>query len=255
MEQEFNDSLAIFKSEYAKVSFTQPHDLKDPQFYGNIIEIPEFTFEEEELKQLTELPAPSHINNIRDLADIHKKFNLQLENTEVKPIQKDRIFHKINEEIIYLLLVNRYFKVIARSFARAGQDEITIPLVSTASEMGLIVLPKEVESILGLEKIDYNNYLLGLLRLIDTIVDFTTNAIIRISISSNSSPAFKSQYTIGAINLQLINKLQSGFQLLDLKNDSIRRKYDGLKYNLKKVNGIVYDLSLRNLISTPGAVV
>ena len=255
MEQEFNDSLAIFKSEYAKVSFTQPHDLKDPQFYGSIIEIPEFTFEQEELKQLTDLPAPSHINNIRHLADIHKKFNLQLENTEVKPIQKDRIFHKFNEEIIYLLLVNRYFKVIARSFSRAGDEEITIPLVSTPSEMGLIVLPTEVESILGLEKIDYNNYLLGLLRLIDTIVDFTTNAIIRISISSNSSPVSKSQYTIGAINLQLINKLQSGFQLLDLKNDSIRRKYDGLKYNLKKVNGIVYDLSLRNLISTPGAVV
>lgn len=251
LELAFNDSLAPYKSEYAKLSFTQPHDLQQPLFYGNKSHGP-FTFEEE----LVQIASSLSINNIRirNLADIHQRFSDQLDRTHVKPIQKDRIVHKINEEIIYLLLVDRYFKVIARNFSDTN-DKICIPLV-TSTELGLIMLPAEVELVLGISKIDYNDYLLALLRLIDTIVDFTTNAIIRISISGSSSdPKSKSQYTIGAINLQLINKLQTGFQLLDLKNDGIRRKYDGLKYNLKKVNGIVYDLSLRNLITTPGEVI
>ena len=56
------------------------------------------------------------------------------------------------------------------------------------------------------------------------------------------------QYSLSLINLQIVTKLQNGFQMLDLKNDNIRRKFDGLKYNFKKMNGIVYDLSLRKLI-------
>ncbi len=41
---------------------------------------------------------------------------------------------------------------------------------------------------------------------------------------------------------------QSGFRLLNLKNDGLRKKFDSLKYDLKKVEEVVYDLSIRNLI-------
>ena len=40
----------------------------------------------------------------------------------------------------------------------------------------------------------------------------------------------------------------AGFQILNLKNDSLRRRSDGLKYKVKDVEDVVYDLSLRNLI-------
>ena len=50
----------------------------------------------------------------------------------------------------------------------------------------------------------------------------------------------------------LINKfvkdLHAGFQILNLKNDSLRRRSDGLKYRVKDVEDVVYDLSLRNLL-------
>lgn len=45
-----------------------------------------------------------------------------------------------------------------------------------------------------------------------------------------------------------IKDLFAGFQLLNLKNDVLRKRSDGMKYSVKKVEDVVYDLSLRNLI-------
>lgn len=52
-----------------------------------------------------------------------------------------------------------------------------------------------------------------------------------------------------------INELDAGFRLLNLKNDSLRKRYDGLKYDVKKIEEVVYDLSIRGLNKeeTPGA--
>jgi hypothetical protein len=45
--------------------------------------------------------------------------------------------------------------------------------------------------------------------------------------------------------------LQAGFRLLNLKNDGLRKKFDGMKYDVKRVEGVVYDLSIRGLIPKP----
>lgn len=47
---------------------------------------------------------------------------------------------------------------------------------------------------------------------------------------------------------KFIKDVHAGFQLLNLKNDILRRKSDGIKYNVKKVEDVVYDLSLRGLL-------
>lgn len=47
---------------------------------------------------------------------------------------------------------------------------------------------------------------------------------------------------------QFVKDLHAGFQILNLKNDSLRRRSDSIKYNVKKIEDIVYDLSLRNLV-------
>lgn len=47
---------------------------------------------------------------------------------------------------------------------------------------------------------------------------------------------------------QFVKDLFAGFQILNLKNDSLRRRSDGLKYRVKDVEDVVYDLSLRNLL-------
>ena len=44
---------------------------------------------------------------------------------------------------------------------------------------------------------------------------------------------------------EFLNDINSGFRLLNLKNDMLRKKFDSLKYDMKKVEEVVYDLSIR----------
>jgi len=48
---------------------------------------------------------------------------------------------------------------------------------------------------------------------------------------------------------RFIADLDAGFRLLNLKNDSLRKRYDALKYDLKKVEEVVYDLTVRGLVN------
>lgn len=48
--------------------------------------------------------------------------------------------------------------------------------------------------------------------------------------------------------LKFLTELSVGFRLLNFKNDWLRKRFDALKYDVKKVEEIVYDLSIRGLI-------
>ncbi|RCK57508.1 Translin [Candida viswanathii] len=180
----------------------------------------------------------------------YDKYKTLLLELDCKPSQKERILNKFLEDSIYVLVSNRYFLAIANGFIN---DPIEIPMVTTSLDVGAIMNPNEVSEIMGLEKFDYQSYLLALLRLVDTIVEYTTTTVINESVGSTGSKS--PNYTISIINLQIVSKLQNGFQLLDLKNDVLRKRYDSLKYNSQRLNKIVYDLSLRNLIVTKGEVI
>ncbi|EFX02911.1 recombination hotspot-binding protein [Grosmannia clavigera kw1407] len=47
---------------------------------------------------------------------------------------------------------------------------------------------------------------------------------------------------------RFVKELHGGFQLLNLKNDFLRKRVDGVKYAVKRVEGVIYDLALRNLL-------
>lgn len=56
---------------------------------------------------------------------------------------------------------------------------------------------------------------------------------------------------------KFVAELNAGFRLLNLKNDSLRKRFDVLKYDVKKIEEVVYDLSIRGLkpeSSSPGNV-
>jgi Translin family len=46
---------------------------------------------------------------------------------------------------------------------------------------------------------------------------------------------------------KFLSELNAGFRLLNLKNDSLRKRFDALKYDVKKIEEVVYDLSIRGL--------
>ena len=65
----------------------------------------------------------------------------------------------------------------------------------------------------------------------------------RFAVNSVTSADYGRPYKIAAF----VAELDAGFRLLNLKNDSLRKKFDGLKYDLKKIEEVVYDLTIRGL--------
>ncbi|KAL9966976.1 hypothetical protein ACROYT_G025127 [Oculina patagonica] len=83
--------------------------------------------------------------------------------------------------------------------------------------------------------IDLDDFLTGLLLL--------ANELSRFAVNSVTSADYGRPYKIAAF----VAELDAGFRLLNLKNDSLRKKFDGLKYDLKKIEEVVYDLTIRGL--------
>ena len=84
--------------------------------------------------------------------------------------------------------------------------------------------------------ITIEEYLLALINVIDDLSRLAVNSV-----------------TLGdtamAVHISgFIKDLHAGFQMLNLKNDILRKRVDSIKYAVKKVEDVVYDLSLRNLI-------
>ncbi|KAE8581692.1 hypothetical protein XENTR_v10024897 [Xenopus tropicalis] len=83
--------------------------------------------------------------------------------------------------------------------------------------------------------LDIEDYLSGVLNL--------ANELSRLAVNSVIAGDYSRPLRIASF----INELDFGFRLLNLKNDSLRKRYDGLKYDVKKIEEVVYDLSIRGL--------
>jgi predicted translin family RNA/ssDNA-binding protein len=84
--------------------------------------------------------------------------------------------------------------------------------------------------------ITIEEYLSGVIGLIDELSRLAMNSV---TLGDNEMAVQISQF---------IKDLHAGFQLLNLKNDGLRRKVDGVKYAVKKVEDVIYDLSIRGLM-------
>lgn len=100
---------------------------------------------------------------------------------------------------------------------------------------------EEIAAALGLCKrredgfhLDLEDYLLGCLTLSPELSRLAVNAV--------SSGDYSKPYQIR----QFLRDLHSAYSLLNPKNE-LRKKFDELKYSLKKTEEIVYNLSLRGL--------
>lgn len=80
---------------------------------------------------------------------------------------------------------------------------------------------------------------MGTLQLASELSRFATNAVI---LGDYERPLQISRF---------VADLSSGFRLLNLKNDGLRKRFDALKYDVKKIEEIVYDISIRGLKPAP----
>ena len=84
--------------------------------------------------------------------------------------------------------------------------------------------------------ISIEEYLQALISLIEELSRLALNSV---TLGDFTTPLQISRF---------VKDLHAGFQILNLKNDSLRRRSDGIKYSVKKCEDVVYDLSLRGLI-------
>ncbi|KAL7420240.1 Translin-1 [Cryptotrichosporon argae] len=135
----------------------------------------------------------------------------------------------------YQYLVSNTFKAFVTSIALARfilHDEL-VPAFTAATLMGLTE-----DSALHLGADDYLQGVIGMV-----------NELPRLSINSVTAQNFELPVKIAAF----VGDIFASYSILNLRNDALRRKFDSLKYDLKRCEDVVYDLTLRGLIKPPAA--
>ncbi|XP_017798732.1 PREDICTED: translin [Habropoda laboriosa] len=117
-------------------------------------------------------------------------------------------------------------------------------------EINVLVTKETAAEILGVKNsredgfhLDLEDYLMGLLQLAAELSRFAINSVTN------------GDYNRPIEIARFVNELNAGFKLLNLKNDSLRKRFDGLKYAVKKVEEVVYDLSIRGLKPSANPVI
>jgi translin len=92
--------------------------------------------------------------------------------------------------------------------------------------------------IIGYEErfVDSENYLMGLCDLSGELVRKAINS----SINENYSMAIKIRKTLEEIYIEMSK--------FELRNGELRRKYDGIKYDMKKLDDLVFQLKMKDKI-------
>ncbi|KDQ11500.1 hypothetical protein BOTBODRAFT_35375 [Botryobasidium botryosum FD-172 SS1] len=111
---------------------------------------------------------------------------------------------------------------------------------------GKLISLQEVNDMVGIQEtwndrleIQVEDYLQGLITLI--------NELSRLAVNSVTLGNYDAPFKISIF----VKDLFAGFSLLNLKNDSLRRRFDSIKYDVKKIEEVVYDVSLRQLNNPP----
>ncbi|KAI8441403.1 hypothetical protein MSG28_015018 [Choristoneura fumiferana] len=111
-------------------------------------------------------------------------------------------------------------------------------------EKGILATHETVADVIGISAVeqkegfhlDVEDYLVGLLQMCTELSRLAVNAVTR---GDYARPLQISKFVM---------ELHAGFRLLNLKNDHLRKRFDALKYDVKKIEEVVYDLSIRGLL-------
>ncbi|CAG8746240.1 13462_t:CDS:2, partial [Cetraspora pellucida] len=135
-------------------------------------------------------------------------------------------------------------------WSRTVQNSLFLAAFAIYLQYEKLITASEIESLLG-AKINLNNDLqdfhISLEEFLHCFITLT-NELSRLAINS---------VTVGDYNRPLrisnfVQQLYTGFQLLNLKNDALRRRFDSIKYNIKKIEEgtLIYSIMATILLST-----
>ncbi|XP_065167327.1 translin [Atheta coriaria] len=159
-----------------------------------------------------------------------------------------QVFEKVRPEYVKLsaLVVSGQYYRYNDHWRFVTQRLCFIAALVVYLEVGILISKETCAEIIGVKldhkegfHLELEDYLMGILQLSSELARFAVNAV--------TSGDYNRPMEIS----KFVSNINAGFRLLNLKNDSLRKRFDVLKYDVKKIEEIVYDLSIRGL--KPGA--
>ncbi|KAJ8754005.1 hypothetical protein K2173_001903 [Erythroxylum novogranatense] len=109
-------------------------------------------------------------------------------------------------------------------------------------ESGNLLLHSQAQEELGLNNSDFNldieDYLIG--------ICFMSNEMPRYVVNRVTAGDYDCPRKV----LKFLTDLHAAFRMLNLRNDFLRKKFDGLKYDLRRVEEVYYDVKIRGLAAS-----
>ena len=160
-------------------------------------------------------------------------------------LRADALLHIAGEKLRALrsvVPIGRYYKFnLMWSFSM--HRLVTCVSLMHFLRTGTLVTLREVSAQLQIDSetgpdrfpLTLEDYLVGVLLLASELSRLAVNSVIQ----GNYNQPFEI--------FKFVSELNAGFKLLHFKNDHLRKKYDSLKYDIRKIEEVVYDLTLRGL--------
>ncbi|BGO95688.1 hypothetical protein NBRC10512_007386 [Rhodotorula toruloides] len=140
------------------------------------------------------------------------------------------------------LIPPQQFYRYSDSFSRCIQQASYIVVFRVFLEREDVATKEEVAQQLGIQEAWKDHFFLSteeyLHSLISLVNELSRLAINRVTLGDYAAPVQYSRFA---------KELSNAFGLLNLKNDSLRKRFDSIKYDVKRLEEVVYDLSLRGL--------
>ncbi|KAG2221126.1 hypothetical protein INT45_004435 [Circinella minor] len=159
----------------------------------------------------------------------------------------DISFEEVRERVKNLasLIPENQFYKYCDLWTRSMQQAVFLVVFKYYLETEQLIDIKKIEETLDV-KVDLNNSLNEFhIQLEDVLHAYISlvNELSRLAVNSVTVGDYSRPMRLS----KFVKDLSAGFQLLNLKNDSLRKRFDGIKYDVKKIEEVVYDISLRGL--------
>ncbi|XP_017776546.1 PREDICTED: translin [Nicrophorus vespilloides] len=145
------------------------------------------------------------------------------------------------EKLAALIPAGQYYRYYEH-WRRVAQKLCFLISLVVFLEVGMLISKETAASVLGIKNdakegfhLELEDYLMGILNL--------SSELARLAVNSVTCGDYTKPFQIS----EFVAELNAGFRLLNMKNDSLRKRYDVLKYDVKKIEEVVYDLSIRGL--------
>ncbi|CAB4391768.1 Translin [Rhizophagus irregularis] len=168
---------------------------------------------------------------------------------EVPEIAKEALgrFNEVKQHLANLskIVPHQQFYKYYDHWCRTLQKSLFIAAFAIYLSSEKLISSEQVENLCGV-KLNLNNDLQDFhITVEDFLHSFVTltDELSRLAVNSVTAGDYNRPLKIS----KFVKELYTGFQLLNLKNDSLRKRFDAIKYHIKKIEEVVYDVSLRKL--------